>query len=309
MKASLMKARRGIYAAAVSPFKADGSLDFEKSVAYSKHLLSDGGCDGVAPTGTTGEGTSVAMVDRLELPAAFEKAGIETDRVIFGTGAPASGDCLALTKAACDAGYTNVLVLPPYYYKNPSDDGLYAYYANLINGVGRDDLRVYLYHFPQMSAVPLSTDLVLRLKADFGAVIAGLKDSSGDFSQSAAFMKATGGIGSDFDVFPSSEAMLWDGLALGSAGIISGSTNVFGSLTQVALQAAEGQARDTAMEAVQAARAAASKYPLMAAIKQAEAWRTGDDSWARMAPPLVELTDAQKTNWRADLIAHKGGIA
>ncbi len=103
--------------------------------------------------------------------------------------------------------------------------------------------------------------------------------------------------------------MLWDGLALGSAGIISGSTNVFGSLTQTALQAPEGQARDTAMEAVKAARAAASKYPLMAAMKQAEAWRTGHDSWTRMAPPLVELSDAQKSNWRTDLSAHTGGTA
>lgn len=298
-----MKARRGIYAAAVSPFRADGTLDANKLVAYCQHLLTDGGCDGVAPTGTTGEGTSIAMADRLALPGAFADAGIASDRVIIGTGAPASGDCLALTKAACDAGYTNVLVLPPYYYKSPSDDGLYAYYANLIEGVGRDDLRVYVYHFPQMSAVPLSVDLVTRLKADFGPLIAGLKDSSGDFAQSAAFMKATGGIDADFDVFPSSEAMLWDGLALGSAGIISGSTNAFGAKAQTALKAPEGPARDDAMDQVKAARAVAGKYPLMAAMKQVEAWRSGDDTWTRMAPPLVPLTAQQKASLRADIDA------
>ncbi|MDB4213493.1 dihydrodipicolinate synthase family protein [Octadecabacter sp.] len=298
-----MKARRGIYAAAVSPFDAQGRMDLQKSVAYCQRLLSDGGCDGVAPTGTTGEGTSVAMADRLALPAAFAKAGIETDRVIFGTGAPASGDCLALTKAACDAGFMNVLVLPPYYYKNPSDEGLYAYYANLIENIGTDDLRVYLYHFPQMSAVPLSVDLVLRLKKDFGAIIAGLKDSSGDFAQSAAFIEATGGVDKDFDVYPSSEAMLYDGLALGSAGIISGSTNAFGALAQAALQAPEGAVRDAAMDKVKAARAMAGKYPLMAAMKQVEAWRSGDDSWTRMAPPLVPLSADQQTALRADLDA------
>lgn len=298
-----MKARRGIYAAAVSPFDADGTLDANKLVAYCQHLLTDGGCDGVAPTGTTGEGTSIAMADRLALPGAFADAGIASDRVIIGTGAPASGDCLALTKAACDAGYTNVLVLPPFYYKSPSDDGLYAYYAKLIDGVGRDDLRVYVYHFPQMSAVPLSVDLVTRLKADFGPLIAGLKDSSGDFAQSAAFMKATGGIDADFDVFPSSEAMLWDGLALGSAGIISGSTNAFGAKAQTALKAPEGPARDDAMDHVKAARAVAGKYPLMAGMKQIEAWRSGDDTWTRMAPPLVPLTAQQKASLRADIDA------
>lgn len=297
-----MKARLGIYAAAISPFDADGALDAAKLVAYCQHLLSDGGCDGVAPTGTTGEGTSIAMAERLILPQAFAEAGIGADRVIFGTGAPSAGDCIALTRAACEAGFTNVLVLPPYYYKSPSDEGLYAYYAHLIETVGRSDLRVYLYHFPQMSAVPLSVDLVTRLKRDFGAVIAGLKDSSGDFKQSAAFIEATGGVDDDFAVYPSSEAMLWDGLALGSAGIISGSTNAFGALAQAAYRADKTN-RDAAMEKVRAAREMAGKYPLMAAMKQLEAWRSDDESWTRMAPPLVPLTDRQKTELRIDLDA------
>ena len=298
-----MKARRGIYAASISPFGADGRLNIKKIVVYCQYLLANGGCDGVAPIGTTGEGSSISMVDRLALPGAFFDAGIVPDRVIFGTGAPALGDCLALTKSSCEAGFTNVLVLPPYYYKNPTEEGLYAYYANLINGVGRNDLRIYLYHFPQMSAVPLSVDLVLRLKSDFGAVIAGLKDSSGDFSQSAAFIKATGGVDADFDVYPSSEAMLWDGLGLGGAGVISGSTNSFGAKAQVALKAPEGAERDKAMDRVRVARRIAGKYPLMATMKQIEAWRTGDDSWLRMAPPLVPLSNAQKIALREDIEA------
>ncbi|MBU2991720.1 dihydrodipicolinate synthase family protein [Octadecabacter sp. 1_MG-2023] len=297
----MTKARRGIYAAAVSPFQPDGSLNHAKLVDYCTHLLSDGGCDGVAPTGTTGEGTSVGMADRLALPAAFAKANIETDRVIFGTGAPSLLDAVALTRAACDAGYTNALVLPPYYYKSPSDEGLFAYYAKLIELVGRDDLRVYLYHFPQMSQVPLSVDLVLKLRAEFGPIIAGLKDSSGDFEQSRAFIDATGGIDQDFDVYPSSEAFLWDGLSIGSAGIISGSTNIFANKVQDARQASEGPARDTKMDAVRKARAVAGKYPLMAAMKTAEAWRSGDDSWLQMQPPLLPLTADQKANLKADL--------
>lgn len=297
----MTKARRGIYAAAVSPFNADGSLNAPTLVRYCQYLLSpDGGCDGVAPTGTTGEGTSIAMQDRLALPAAFAEAGIETDRVIFGTGAPAAGDCVALTRAAVEAGYLNVLVLPPYYYKNPSDEGLYRYYAQLVDAIGRDDLRVYLYHFPQMSATPLSPSLVVRLRKSFGQVIAGLKDSSGDFEQSRAIVEATGGTEEDFDVYPSSEAMLWDGLNIGTAGIISGSTNAFGAKAQAALNAAEPE-REAAMQEVRDARAMASKYPLMQAMKTIEAWRSGDDGWLRMAPPLVPLSDDQKSALRADL--------
>jgi len=295
----MSKAVRGIYAAAVSPFRADGRLDIPKLVAYCQYLLSEGGCDGVAPTGTTGEGNSIALSDKLALPEAFARADVPAERVIFGTGACATADAILLSKNAVEQGFPNVLVLPPFYYKSPSDEGLYQYFSQLIEGVGRDDLRIYLYHFPQMSAVPFSMDLVLRLKQEFGAVIAGLKDSSGDFEQSRAFAQITGGVDSDFDVYPSSEAMYFDGKAAGCAGIISGSTNAFAGKVQAAIKAGGGPAFD----AVKAARAMAGKYPLMAAMKQVEAWRSGDDSWRRMAPPLVPLSEDQRRALRADLDA------
>ena len=298
----MTKARRGVYAAVISPFDASGALDAPKLVLYCQHLLGKGGCDGVAPTGTTGEGNSIPLADRLALPGAFAEAGVAPDRVIFGTGACATGDAIAMTRAALDAGFPNVLVLPPFYYKGVSDDGLHAYFAKLIEAVGDERLRVYLYHFPQMSMTPVSAGLVLRLKREFGAVIAGLKDSSGDFAQSRAFAEATGGVAGGFDVYPSSEAMVFDAEEAGCAGIISGSTNAFASLVQRARKA-KGAERDRALEAVKAARAAASRYPLMAAMKQIEAWRTGDEGWTLMAPPLVPLSPEQKTALRADLDA------
>jgi len=293
------KAVRGIYAAAISPFKADGSLDHQKLVDYCQYLLSEGGCDGVAPTGTTGEGNSVSLSDKLALPKAFGDASIAGDRVIFGTGACSTSDAIAMSRNALDHGFNNVLVLPPFYYKSPSDEGLFSYFAQLIEGVGSDTLRVYLYHFPQMSAVPFSTDLVVRLRREFGQVIAGLKDSSGDFEQSRAFADATGGIAENFDVYPSSEAMYFDGKAAGCAGIISGSTNAFARKVQAAIASGGG----AEFEAVKSARAMAGKYPLMAAMKQIEAWRSGDDTWLKMAPPLVPLSADQRERLRTDLTA------
>lgn len=304
----MTKAKRGIYAAAISPFTEAGRLDTARLIGYCRHLMSDaGGCDGVAPTGTTGEGTSIAMADRLALPGAFAEAGIASDSVIFGTGAPSVGDATALTKAAVDAGYTNVLVLPPFYYKNASEEGLYAYFSTLAENIGNDALRIYLYHFPQMSATPLPVSLVLRLREAFGPIVAGLKDSSGDFEQSRAFIEATGGIAQDFDVFPASEAFLWQGLPIGSAGTISGSTNAFGALAQATLQAPEGPERDAALDRSQKARNVAAKYNMMAAMKQIEAWRSGDDAWLRMAPPLVPLGPEQAAALRADLDGLEGG--
>lgn len=302
----MSKAVRGIYAAAVSPFNADGSLDAAKLIAYCKHLITDGGCDGVAPTGTTGEGNSIAMRDRLALPGAFAEAGFGPSRAIFGTGACATQDAVDLTSQALAAGFNNVLVLPPFYYKNPSDEGLYAYFSQLVEKVGDDRLRVYLYHFPQMSMTPIPVDVAVRLKQAFGPVIAGLKDSSGDMSQALAFANATGGVDADFDVYPSSEAFLFEGLAGRCAGVISGSTNAFGAFSREAKAAGPDS---PAFAMVKAARAIASKYPLMAAMKQVEAWRSGDDSWTRMAPPLVPLSSEQKAALKADLESLKAPAA
>ena len=294
----MQKAVRGIYAAAVSPFRADGTLDNAKLVAYCQHLVTNGGCDGVAPTGTTGEGNSISFRQKLELAGAFAEAGFESDRAVFGTGACATQDAVDLSKAVLDAGFPNVLVLPPFYYKNPSDDGLYAYFSQLVEKIGDDRLRVYLYHFPQMSMTPIPVDVVVRLKKAFGPVIAGLKDSSGDMAQSLAFAEATGGADADFDVYPSSETFLFEGLAGGCAGIISGSTNAFATYIRDAkIQGPDSQAFALA----KAARAVASKYPLMAAMKQLEAWRSGDETWTRMAPPLVPLTSDQQASLKADV--------
>ncbi len=298
------KARRGIYAAAISPLDRDGGLDAPKLATYCQYLLSNaGGCDGVAPLGTTGEGTSLSLRERQGAPDALAAVGIKPEQVILGTGTPSVDDTAMLCRSALDAGFPNVLVLPPYYYKAPSDEGLFASYARLIEKVGDTRLRLYLYHFPQMSAVPLSVSLVQRLRATFGPVIAGLKDSSGDFAQSAAFIEATGGIASDFDVFPSSEAMLWDELSIGSAGVISGSTNAFGALAQAALRAEEGPEREAAMARVTAAREVAQEFNMMAAMKQIEAWRSEDESWTRLAPPLQPLKTEDQIKLKAKLDA------
>ncbi len=294
----MTKAVKGIYAAAVTPFREDGSLDTAKLVAYCQHLITAGGCDGVAPTGTTGEGNSISFRQKLELASAFADAGFDPRRAIFGTGSCATQDAIDLTRAALDAGFPNVLVLPPFYYKTPSDEGLYRYFAHAIEAVGDERLRVYLYHFPQMSMTPIPVDVVVRLRKDFGAVVAGLKDSSGDMSQSLAFADATGGVDAGFDVYPSSEAFYFEGQEGGCAGIISGSTNAFATYVQAAIS--DG-ADSAAFQLAKDARAIASKYPLMAAMKQIEAWRSGDDSWTRMAPPLIPLSEEQRANLKADI--------
>ena len=278
----MSKAKHGIYAATITPVTPEGTPDLAKLARYSKRLIEEG-LTGVAPAGTTGEGNSIPMASRLEMPSHFRELELDSDRVIFGTGACSADDAIRLTLACVDASYTNVLVLPPFYYKSAPESGLYAYYSRLIEGVGNPALRVYLYHFPQMSMTPISISLVERLKAEYGAIIAGLKDSSGDYEGSLAFARAA----DDFDVFPSSESFLCRALKDGCAGIISATLNACPALAArtLALRSEEDQ---TALAEL---RDLISTYPLSAALKKIEAWKSGDNEWNAVLPPLAALNE------------------
>ena len=288
------KAKKGVYAAAITPIGADGEPDLARLVAYCRYLI-DSGCDGVAPLGTTGEATSLPFGFRVSVPRALAAAGFASDEVILGAGSSAVGDAIAVGRAALDAGFPNLLVLPPYYIKEPPEEGLYAYYARIIDTLRDDRLRLYLYHIPQVTMVPISIGLVHRLKKRYGPQIAGLKDSSGSFASAKSFIGPD-----DFNVYPSSEAVLVDALAAGAAGVISASTNISAGLARRTLQAS-GAARDDLQQSLAAVRASIQKFPLVAAVKQIHAWRSGDDSWLRLLPPLVNLSPAEAAALRADM--------
>ena len=291
----MTKARKGVYAASLTPVASDGEPDAEKLVKYCRWNI-DQGLDGVAPLGTTGEGNSLPLKFRMALPEAFAHAGFASNQVIFGTGSCAAGDAVEATRATICVGYNNVLVLPPFYFKNVTDEGIYAYYARLIESVGDGNLRVYLYHFPQMSMTPISIALIQRLKKQFGPIIAGLKDSSGDFAGALEFAAAS----DDFDVFPSNEGVLLEAIAKGCGGIISATTNASASLARRTLSAS-GEEANKLQETLTAVRVAISKQPLSAALKQIEAWRTGDNSWLPVFPPQVALSNEQTQQLRSDL--------
>ena len=297
------KAQHGIYAAAISPFDEKLHLDVYHLTEYCKFLLTDGGCDGVAPCGTTGEGLSISFCERLQIAKAFSKASIASDQVILGTGCSALGDTICLTRNAMEHGYNNVLVLPPYYYKYPDEEGIYEYYMRISDAVEDSALRIYLYHFPQMSKVPITRNLVLKLRSHLGERLAGLKDSSGDFNQTLDFVEATGGKNANFDVFPSSEAFLHHALEAGCAGIISGSTNAFATLVQSAMTA-PNESQDNLYNQISEARNTAMEYPLIAAMKFYQSLRSNNDAWLRILPPLKRLEAQQEQELKQKFIKY-----
>src|SRR6185437_15839289 len=175
---------RGVYAAVLTPLTDALEPDRERFVRHCQWLLANG-CDGLAPLGTTGEANSLSVAQRLGLIEAAARGGVPMAKCIVGAGSCALADAVAVTKAVVAAGGGGALLLPPFYYKNPSEDGLFAFFSEVIERVGDARLKLYLYHFPQLSTVPITLPLVARLKRAYGETIAGLKDSSGDWQVSA----------------------------------------------------------------------------------------------------------------------------
>ncbi|MCZ6846634.1 MAG: dihydrodipicolinate synthase family protein, partial [Alphaproteobacteria bacterium] len=170
----------GVYAAALTPMTADLAPDLERVVAHNRWLLANG-CDGVAPLGTTGEANSLSIDERLSILDALAEAGITGAQLIAGVGCCAFPDTITLTKRALANGAGGVLMLPPFYYQAPSEDGLFAAYANIVERIGDPALQIYLYNFPQQVGFELPISLIARLHEAYPNTVVGMKDSSGDW--------------------------------------------------------------------------------------------------------------------------------
>ncbi len=281
-----------IYAAALSPVDSLGNLKSGKLGEFCQYLINEGGCDGVAPFGTTGEGNSLPFHTRKNLPRLFSQLGFHHSEMLFGVGCPALHDTVELINKSLEYGYTQVLVLPPYYYKDLNPEGIYSYFSKLVETVNNPDVRIHLYHFPQMSMVAIPPDIVQRLFKDYKPMICGLKDSSGNFEQTRAFVEATGGKEAGFYVYPSSEEYIPEAIQIGCAGVISGSLNAFGKYTRDALN--EGDVLDQPFKQVVAARHLTQRFPLIPAMKTYQAVLNKDRSWENVCPPLVPLSVEEK---------------
>lgn len=277
---------RGVFAAALTPLDSSLAPDHDGFVRHAASLLEDG-CDGVAVLGSTGEANSLTLDQRLAL-IETAAARLPPDRLLIGTGACAVPDAIGLTRASVDAGVFNVLVLPPFYYRPVTDDGVFAYFARLIDGVGTDRLRVFLYNFPQMTGFTFGAGLIRRLHDRFGPAIAGMKDSSGDWES----MRTLCAVVPDFALYAGTERFLLDILDEGGAGCITATANLTSSRCQSVFQAWQSGNRAEA-ERLQAElteiRLAMQHHPLVPLQKAILQRRTGDDGWSRMLPPFAPL--------------------
>lgn len=286
----------GVIAPNLTPFEDD--LSIAKDLYLENvHRLIDDGCAAIAPFGTTGEALSVSTAERLELLEHLIANGIDPARLIPGTGLTNLPETADLTRRVIDMGCAGAMILPPFYIKGVSDDGLYDYFARLIEMVDRDPLAIYLYHIPQVSGVGLSPALVGRLKRAFPEQIVGIKDSSGDWDNTRALFDIDG-----LTVYPGSELPLFEALELGGRGCITATANVnTRGIAEVVQLYAAGKTEEarSAFEAVQKLRMIVQEYAPIPAQKRLLALRSGDQRWANVRPPLEPLS-AEKGRELAD---------
>jgi 4-hydroxy-tetrahydrodipicolinate synthase len=294
---------RGVLAPVVTPFKADLAPDSQRFIAHCKWLLLQN-C-GLAVFGTNSEANSLSMEERARLLDELVAAGVDPSRMMPGTGCCSIMETVKLTAQAVEHGCAGVLMLPPFYYKDVSEEGLYRYFSEVVQRVGDARLKIYLYHIPPVAVVGITTGLVERLLANYPIAIAGMKDSSGDWNNTKTFLDAFSK--SAFDVFVGSESFLLANMRNGGVGTISATANVNPAAIHklyrewdTAEDADQQQSKLNAVRAVLSNR----KYPSMiAALKQAIAIYANDPEWTRVRPPLVEPTPEHANTLAAELKA------
>ena len=295
------EAASGVWVPATTPFRANLSIDFERYIAHCQRLLADG-AHGLAVLGTTSEANSLDLGEREMVLERLVKAGVSPLQLLPGTGMASMGDTVRLTRHAIALGVRGVLLLPPFYYKNISDEGLYAYVAEVIKRVGDKRLALYLYNFPQMTTIRWSPALIGLLVQDFPDTIVGLKDSSGDIDYLDTLLERYPG----FAVFPSSESLLLHGMRKGAAGIISATANTNAAGCRALYDGWQGEDALDLHKKAAALRDVVAPFGWIPGVKAILAAREGTPDWARVRPPLDELSDQQKTELLAAVEAAGG---
>jgi 4-hydroxy-tetrahydrodipicolinate synthase len=288
----------GVLVPVLTPFTPAGEPDAGRFVAFCRWLL-DEGADGLAIFGTTSEANSMSAGERMALLDRLIAAGIPASRLMPGAGACSITEAATLIKHAVGHGCGGVLMLPPFYYKGMTDQGVYDFIAAVIDRVGSAALKMYLYHIPPQTMIPFGVELVGRLIKGYPNTVVGLKDSSGDWNNTKALLDAYASSG--FGIFPGSEVFLLDGLRNGGVGCITASGNVNVPGIRKVYENWKTPQADQLQADITLVRMTIQKYPMVPALKRIVAHFHNDPDWAAVRPPMERLSAAQSTALLADL--------
>ncbi len=290
----------GVVTPILTPFNDNLGFNPELYVSHA-HWLLENGIHYISPFGTTGEALSMSVQERIAAVDSLIEGGIDPAVLMPGGGLCNLPETVEICRHAVDAGCAAVMTLPPFFYKNASDDGLYAYFVRLIETINNPDLKICLYHIPPMAGIGFSPQLAGRLAADFPDTVVAYKDSSGDFENTRAVVAAA----PEISVFPGSETFLRTGLESGCAGCISATCNInpreIRQVYDIGTGVVEGDL-DQADNAMVAFRRNVEGYAPIPAMKGLLATARGDSRWRNVRPPLVVASEAQT----AELVAKLG---
>ena len=283
----------GIWPALLTPLNADLSIDHSRLAAHCKKLLASG-CKGVTPFGTTGEGPSFSIAERKHTLDQLIKNGVPAAKIMVSTSCAALPETLALTRHAINSGVHGCLMLPPFFIKGASDEGIIDCYRYVLDGMADagllDKLRLYLYHIPQVSGVGLSHHVISLLKKMYPETILGIKDSQCDTAHSVAladaFMK-------ELTVYVGYEPDLPEMGRRGSTGAISGLANFMPRLVGRLVIQPDAPSTSGERDRVVKLLGLLDGYSLVPALKGVMAALSGEEAWLRVRPPLVALTPDQ----------------
>jgi 4-hydroxy-tetrahydrodipicolinate synthase len=286
---SAPKRMGGVLTPVITPFDRDLAPDSKRFVAQCRWLLTQN--VGLAIFGTNSEANSLSVDEKIELMEALMTAGIPAERMMPGTGCCALSDSVRMTAYAAKLGCSGVLMLPPFYYKGVSDDGLFASYSEVIQRVGSSDLRIYLYHIPPVSNVPITLSLIERLIKAYPQTVVGIKDSSGDWANTKSMLDAGW---DDFAIFPGSENFLLAAMRNGGAGCISATANVNPAAIDKLYRTWKESDADAQQKRLDEIRAIFATYVMIPALKGAVAHYANDPAWLPVRPPLDTMTAQQQ---------------
>ncbi|MEK9812600.1 MAG: dihydrodipicolinate synthase family protein [Bordetella sp.] len=288
-----------VLAPVITPFQSNHEPCIERLARHCQWLLNEG--VGLAVFGTNSEGNSLSVRQKRKCLDGLLEKGLPPNQFMPGTGACSLDDAVELTRSCLNAKVNSVLMLPPFYYKNVPDDGLYFYFSDVIQALGDTQLQVYLYNIPQVSHVKLSVDLLERLVKTYPDTVVGMKDSSGDWAYTESCIKRLGPMG--FRVYAGSETFLLQTLRAGGVGCISATANV--NPSAIATLAAQWQSDQAdAMQAkLDAVRKVFQSRPMIAAMKAAVAHSIQDPRWRELLSPLQALDKTATQDMLAELSA------
>lgn len=284
----------GVLCPVVTPFTDQLEPDADRLTRQCQWLLSQN--VGLAIFGTNSEANSLSVDEKIELLDRLVDASVDTSRMMPGTGCCALSDSVRLTAHAAKLDCAGALMLPPFYYKGVSDDGLFASYSEVIQKVGSASLRIYLYHIPPIAQVGITLDLIERLVKEYPDTVVGIKDSSGEWDNTNAMLERNW---DDFAVFAGSESFLLANMRGGGAGCISATANINPAAIDRLFKHWESDEADVMQQELDEIRDIAMAYPMIPGLKATVAHFGKDEEWRRVRPPLVALSDDQ----RAELIS------